>query len=134
MDGGVGHGQGVVGGGVGAGVFECGLGVWVEGAGVGGLVGEADVGQEALLGGVEVVVVGVLLAEPGALGGGEAAEVVVGVEPVAGPDVVVDVLPGPLPRQTSGRAPPGIDSVQGLRLSGWRPPVGVGTGVLALPA
>ncbi|MFD1663705.1 hypothetical protein ACFSL4_37495 [Streptomyces caeni] len=60
---------------------------------------------------------------------------VVGVEPLAGLDLVVDVLPGALPRQAPGRAPPGIDPVQRLRLGRGRcTPVGVGTGVLALPA
>jgi hypothetical protein len=41
---------------------ERGLGVRVEGPGAGGLAGEADAGQEALLGGVEVVVVVALCA------------------------------------------------------------------------
>ena len=126
VDGGVGHGQGVVGGGVGAGVVERGFGVGGDGPGAGGLVGEADVGQEALLVGVQAVVVGALQAQPGTLGGGEAAEVMVGVEPVAGLDLVVDVLPGALPRQAPGRAPPGIDRCQRLGRGRWRcAPAGV---------
>ncbi|MEU7178164.1 MULTISPECIES: hypothetical protein [Streptomyces] len=47
-------------GGVCAGVVECGLGVGSDGPSAGGFVGEAHVGQEALLVGVEVVVVGAL--------------------------------------------------------------------------
>ncbi|MFD1663704.1 hypothetical protein ACFSL4_37490 [Streptomyces caeni] len=62
MDGGVGDGQGVVGGGVCASVLECGLGVRAEGPGVGGFAGEADVGKEALLVGMQVGVVGALQA------------------------------------------------------------------------
>jgi len=86
---------------------------------VGRLAGDADVGQEVLPAGVEAVVVGALHAQPDALGGGEAAEVVVGVEPVAGLDLVVDLLPGALPRQAPRRTPPGIDCGQGHRVDGW---------------
>jgi hypothetical protein len=62
VDGGVSHGQGVVGRGVGTGIRECGFGVRGDGPGTVPLAGEADVGQEVLLVGVEVVVVGALQA------------------------------------------------------------------------
>ncbi|MGW0538670.1 hypothetical protein [Streptomyces sp. NPDC003032] len=48
MDGGVGHGQGVVDVGVGAGVLEGGFGVGVEGPGASGFAAEATVCAQLL--------------------------------------------------------------------------------------
>lgn len=78
------------------------------------LGGDADVGEELPLLGVELVVRGALAPQPVSGAIVEVIEAVLRVQGMAGLDVVAGAVVAALPCQVPGRVPPGIDDREGL--------------------